>query len=33
MATLYELTGTMKHLLDLAQSGEVEQETIGFSVK
>ena len=33
MSTLYELTGTMKHLLDLAQSGEVDQETIDATIE
>lgn len=33
MSTLYELTGTMKHLLDLAQSGEIEQETIDATIE
>lgn len=33
MATLYELTGSMKHLLDLAQSGEVDQETIDNTIE
>ena len=33
MATLYELTDTMKHLLDLAQTGEVEQETIDATIE
>ena len=33
MATLYELTDTMKHLLDLAQSGEVDQETIDDTIE
>lgn len=33
MATLYELTDTMKHLLDLAQSGEVDQQTIDETIE
>ena len=33
MSTLYELTETMKHLLDLAQSGEVEQEVIDATIE
>lgn len=33
MSTLYELTETMKHLLDLAQSGEVDQETIDATIE
>ena len=33
MATLYELTDTMKHLLDLAQSGDVDQETIDNTIE
>ena len=33
MSTLYELTETMKHLLDLAQSGEVEQEVINATIE
>lgn len=33
MATLYDLTDTMKHLLDLAQSGEIEQETIDATIE
>ena len=33
MATLYELTDTMKHLLDLAQSGDVDQETIDDTIE
>ena len=33
MSTLYELTETMKHLLDLAQSGEVEQEVISATIE
>ena len=33
MSTLYELTETMKHLLDLAQSGEIEQEVISATIE
>ena len=33
MATLYELTDTMKHLLNLAQSGDVDQETIDNTIE
>ena len=33
MSTLYELTETMKHLLDLVQSGEVEQEVISATIE
>ncbi|MDN6194504.1 MAG: siphovirus Gp157 family protein [Alkalibacterium sp.] len=33
MATLYELTDTMKELLDMAQSGEVDQETIDATIE
>lgn len=28
MATLYELTGAMRHLLDLAQTGEIDEQTL-----
>ena len=33
MSTLYELTSTLRHLLDLAQSGEVEQEVIDATIE
>jgi len=33
MATLYNLTDTMKQLLNMAQSGEVEQETIDATIE
>ncbi len=33
MSTLYELTATLRHLLDLAQSGEVDQETIDATIE
>ena len=33
MSTLYKLTATMKHLLDLVQSGEVDQETIEDTIE
>ena len=33
MTTLYKLTDTMKHLLDLAKTGEVEQETIDATIE
>ena len=33
MTTLYELTATLRHLLDLAQSGEVEQATIDATIE
>lgn len=33
MSTLYELTGTLRHLLDLAQSGEVDQQTIDETIE
>jgi len=33
MATLYDLTDTMKQLLNMAQSGEVEQETIDATIE
>lgn len=33
MTTLYELTATLRHLLDLAQSGEVDQQTIDETIE
>ena len=33
MTTLYKLTDTMKYLLDLAQTGEVDQETIDATIE
>ena len=33
LATLYDLTATMRHLLDLAQTGEIDQETLEDTIE
>ena len=33
LATLYDLTSTMRHLLDLAQTGEIDQETLEDTIE